>query len=523
MSNARQLLVERPAHSKMQMPELLLYGMFAAAILHAIFILTLGINKPLLDLHKFRQTQTALTTYWILKGGPWLAYETPVLGAPWSIPFEFPLYQLLTAGLTVLGLPLEIAGRVISYGFFLCCLWPLWILFGELKMGRPVFLATAILFLCCPLYLYFGRTFMIETCALFFALAWLALLVRYLNRRDLGTAIAALLAGCLALLAKSTTFPAFALIGCGAIAIWIGRGWFAGESNERLLRLIAVTTVMVAVPFAVGIAWVAYTDKVKMANQFGPLITSVALAHWNFGTLQQRLGAKLWIDTVGMRVIPDTLGSLYLIAFVALGAALTSTRALLITAAAIIAFLTPFLVFTNLHIVHNYYQLSNALFLVSAIGVGVGRVFESGQRVVALLLLAAIVSGQLLHFYTEFVPFLTRDYREDRTLRISLMAKSMTRPSQSLMVIGDDWDSAIPYYSERKALALPYWTPTTLLQKITTNPQAFLGRRPLGAIVACPDNLAHYGDKASLLEAFLARRKILGEFGGCEVLAPGSG
>jgi hypothetical protein len=66
-----------------------LLGMLASAFLFALSILCLGLFQPLLDPFSFRQTQTALTTYWLVRGGPIFAYETPMGGYPWSIPFEF--------------------------------------------------------------------------------------------------------------------------------------------------------------------------------------------------------------------------------------------------------------------------------------------------------------------------------------------------------------------------------------------------------------------------------------------------
>jgi hypothetical protein len=534
MANPRQTVTAKTGLSRIQPLQFVTYALLIVAVIHTIFILILGINQPVLDSHPFRQTQTAVTTYWILKGGPWFAYETPVLGVPWTIPFEFPLYQLLTAGLSTLGVSLEISGRIINYSFFLGSLWPLWVLMEELKIGRVTYLATAILFLTCPLYLYWSRTFMIETCALFLALAWLALLVRYLERRHWGAAVGALAAGCFAVLAKATTFPAFALIGCVVAAISIGRGWFSGEPKGQLLPLVAIIGFVVGVPFAVGFAWVNYTDKIKMANEFGGMLTSACLAPWNFGTFWQRRSTALWSDTLRMRAIPDLLGTLHEAAFVALGATLTSSRTLVAAVVALLSFVVPFLVFTNLHIAHDYYQVSNGLFLLAAVGLGIGRVSDCGQRAVALFLLTAIAAGQLLFFYGHFAPQLSRDYGEDRMLRIALIAKTVTQPSQSLMVIGDDWGSTIPFYSERKALAVPNWIPVPLLQKVMTNPQTFLGNRPLGVIVVCPDNLAKYdgtpavcsfeagvpGEKAALLQGFVAKHKVLAEFGGCEVLEP---
>ena len=84
-----------------------LRALLVIAFIHALGVLAVGINQPLLDWHYFRQTQTALTAYWLLKGGPWFAYLTPVLGAPWSVPFEFPVYQLITAAVAAMGVPLD--------------------------------------------------------------------------------------------------------------------------------------------------------------------------------------------------------------------------------------------------------------------------------------------------------------------------------------------------------------------------------------------------------------------------------
>ena len=64
--------------------------------------------QPLLEQHGFRQTQTALTSYWMMEDGWRLAYETPVGGYPWTIPFEFPIYQAIVALLSsIFNSPLE--------------------------------------------------------------------------------------------------------------------------------------------------------------------------------------------------------------------------------------------------------------------------------------------------------------------------------------------------------------------------------------------------------------------------------
>lgn len=80
-----------------------------------LILLVCSWSMPPVDASGFRQTQTALSIDWLLRGGPWLDYVTPVLGAPWSIPFEFPFYQWLAALLSsITGMSADNSGRLVS-------------------------------------------------------------------------------------------------------------------------------------------------------------------------------------------------------------------------------------------------------------------------------------------------------------------------------------------------------------------------------------------------------------------------
>ena len=96
--------------------ERLLLGLLALALLFALTLLCRGLFKPLVDSYDARQTQTALTTFWLMQGGPIFAYETPVVGYPWSIPLEFPVYQIVVASVSGAGIPLDAAGRIVRVG-----------------------------------------------------------------------------------------------------------------------------------------------------------------------------------------------------------------------------------------------------------------------------------------------------------------------------------------------------------------------------------------------------------------------
>ena len=93
--------------------ERFLLGLLALALMFALAVLWIGVSQPLLDQYFARQTQTALTSYWLIRGGPIFAYETPVAGFPWSVPLEFPVYQIVVALLSSAGVPLDPAGRIV--------------------------------------------------------------------------------------------------------------------------------------------------------------------------------------------------------------------------------------------------------------------------------------------------------------------------------------------------------------------------------------------------------------------------
>src|SRR5262249_8160029 len=103
----RKLLLKRPMNL-----ERVLGIFFSVLLIHSFFAISTGWKHTINDVHGFRQSQTAITVDYLLKGGPWVNYETPVLGPPWSIPFEFPLYQWITAiAVLVFRVPVEQAGR----------------------------------------------------------------------------------------------------------------------------------------------------------------------------------------------------------------------------------------------------------------------------------------------------------------------------------------------------------------------------------------------------------------------------
>jgi hypothetical protein len=490
--------------------------LFWLVLAHALFVLWLGASKPILDLYYFRQTQTALSAYWLWRGGPWLAYETPVLGHPWSIPFEFPLYQGLVALLRLTDVPIDIGGRLVSFSFYLASLWPLWRLFRALSFDRFAFIATGVLFLSSPIYLFWSRTVMIESCALFFHLLWLALLADFLIKPRAAILLCTIAVGTAGAVVKSTTFPAFVLLG----GLLILRQFFRNIPSASLHATLLCAVIACVVPAFVGLLWIMYSDSIRAQNPFGTMLTlGGVITDWVFGSWAQRASGEFWRDIVLTRIMRDIFGFGVFFAAIPVLAVVTNRDYRACAVACMIAFITPLVLFTNMHLAHNYYQYANAIFVLGAVGLGIAAIFDSGRCGMAMVILIATASLQLTGFYGGYGRFLTADL-EARFLPISLMAKESTSPNGALIIIGTGFSSAIPYYSERKSLAIHFWIPPDLLQRVFENPQAFLGDNQLAGIVFCSDRIQDYSDNVPLIQDFVENHRIIGEAGDCRLLAP---
>jgi hypothetical protein len=511
----------RTAVNRLAWPEVrlerLLLGLLALALLFALAVLCRGLFQPLIDYYDSRQTQTALTTFWLMRGGPIFAYETPVVGYPWSIPLEFPVYQIIVAAVGGAGVPLDAAGRIVSFTFFVACLWPISVLFRALRFDQFAFPCVAILFVLSPLYVFSARIFMIETCALFFCLCWLAYLARYLADGTILSAALATVAGALGIGAKSTTFPAFAVVGGLLLVKECHAAWAAGLVRQRLRSLLLALLVL-AVPFLIGGAWTTYSDAVKEANEIGTRLTSTALVQWVFGTWQDRTGSTLWWDVIGHRSLMDAFGYAAVPAVAAIAATLLRRQYAYAALAAILAFLVPFITFTNLHIHHSYYQTANAIFIIAAAGLGVAAVMDTRRNRLGLVLLLLICAGQLLYFKSAYARLVTGDFKNRADFRIAEMARAQTPPGSSLLVIGQDWSSTVAYYAQRRSLTVPDWMRLGYWQRMLAEPQKFLGSVPLGGIIVCTEYTPQ-DERKTLVEQSVAGHRVLGEAGDCTLYA----
>jgi hypothetical protein len=467
-------------------------ALFAAALCVFLYIGLFNLDQPVLEHYGFRQTQTALTSYWLRINGFSLAYETPVLGFPWAVPFEFPLFQLLaawTASLT--GLALDPAGRLVSLLASLAVCLPLYRSLRLLGVEAGAAWYANALYLTAPTYLFWSSTFMIEGLALLLAMGAGYYLMK-LHRR--GFSGADLVLFCvlltLALLQKVTTGAVPVLAGLGAFG-WRALADLRGGArlgSPRIRQPLGVLAAA-ALAFAIGYAWVRYTDAVKAHNDFGRFLTSAALPGWNYGTLDQRLSKAFLVDVLVKRILVPSSGwcvaVLPLVSLFFVGAARPVKSA---AALGLVLFLLPMAIFTNLHFVHDYYQVANLVFLMAALAVAVHAwcgLLPGRFSLLGPVLMAALLAANLHFFKTMYYPM--KSWRitaeSNRTLKLAAFLKSNTPVDRPILVFGYDWSSEVPYYAERKGLAVPPWT--KLEMETVRDPERFLPAPP-AAIVSCP-------------------------------------
>lgn len=443
-----------------------------------------------LDYYSFRQTQTALTAYWLVKNGFSFAYETPVAGPPWSIPFEFPVYQYIVAlASQITKCSLNATGRVVSFLFLTLCLIPSRSITKNLNLSQWVFYIFAALLFSSPLYLYWGRTFMIETAAVFFSIAAIKYFIDIVQAKNtLKNSFLFLGFISLSILQKATTgLPVLALLSFVYITLKIKEA----ESIKAFLlsKKIMLALVYFGIPLLIGIAWTLYTDQIKLLNGLGVNLTSSALITWNWGSMSQRLSISLYSDVIWRKLFEQNLsGALGLaILMIALFSHAKKSVKSIVAISALMG-LVPLFLFTNLHIIHSYYQTSNLVFIIYAVSVSLGHVLNSyfDKKIILFILTTIMVASNYFWFSKEYLAIIRTEYNKEnsRDYSISEILKREIPEGKYFVAFGNDWSSSFAYLAERKSFTVPGFFKQ--YEEISLNPEHFIEDTHLGGVVVCP-------------------------------------
>lgn len=424
-------------------------AVFVLCLLFNIWGVRVGWESRNLPGLEFRQAQTAISTYYIQQDHDFsLAYPTPVLGKPWSIPMEFPLYQWTVVKVSDLtGLDLTKAGRVVSMVCFYLCLPAVFLLLGRLRVAagrRWLVLAVVV---TCPFYIFYSRAFLIETMALMFSLWFWLGFERSVETRSVRWLLVAMLAGSGAGLVKVTTYILYLL----PTGWWALRRLWDGRRNRRWRGDFIWMALAVALPFALTLWWLRFADATKALNPSAQFIREANMRDFNFGTWATRLSPELWrqqwiIITEQLSWGP-VLGGGVLLALLTLRKRAADILRLLLWFSAVLV------IFPVLYSRHEYYFVANAMLLLMALGLVLVGLAESGRpRWLVMLALLVFAGGQAYQYIDGY-------YGAQRGISsggdgLTRSLHGLTRPDEVLLITGQDWNSMTPYYAQRRALMI---------------------------------------------------------------------
>jgi hypothetical protein len=150
------------------------------------------------------------------------------------------------------------------------------------------------------------------------------------------------------------------------------------------------------------------------------------------------------------------------------------------------------MIFTNLHVIHDYYQVANLAFLLVALALIVGGYMRERYPSMAItsMVTLCLVASNVYAFSQSYGYVTSRAPAEQDRLaytayKVGLFLREQTQSGTGLTVFGQEYSSEIPFHSQRKAMVVPPWFKD--YQDLWERPQKYLGDVALSAVVVCPE------------------------------------
>ena len=407
-------------------------------------LLAMGLNES----YAFRQTQTTMVVREFMRSGFDALSPLPVLGPPWVVPMEFPLFQLVSSQVGLaLGMTPAVATRLTGLVFFqLTAVLVVVLARRWFSAGTAVVALSLYEFL--PFGMQWGHAALIEFMATFLALAAVLLVDGSSPRIRPVLLASAVLPAVPAFLVKPTT----ALVLAPLFLVPLLRPGAPGTWPFIRRSLLLLLPAMCGV--AAAAAWTRVADASKAGSEYTAFLTSSALATWNFGTWGMRYSLDVWrqVATGWEAIAGGTLILLVAVIVVLIG----WRRSVPAVVVAAIPFLAV-LVFPNLYFVHTYY--SSAIYpvftvlLAAAIVVAARRSRRPRTQALIGLLAGAVVvtvawmSGMGWYTYQNL-------RAEQAEPELAGRIADAVPVGQGVVIVGCDWDPTVPFFADRRALML---------------------------------------------------------------------
>lgn len=411
--------------------------------MYTLFV-AFSLNNPLIEGHAFRQSQTAFVARQFAANGiDLLRPIVPIYGPNSAVPFELPWFQAVASlGIRYLHLPEIVALRgtaLFSTILTACFIQRIVQRFSSREVGETA----SVLYLLTPFTVQWGRASLIETFTTAVVLAWLTVLTK---KRIAGLDLCfGTLLGIVAWTSKLTTAAPWAIIIVLPLAV---------DFREKRWRELIGRLGSVAIGVAAGLAWSHHADLVKQRNPFTADLTMGKIRTFNFGTLGQRLTLSTW-TTIFSRTAFLMLGGIGIACvFAGIYCWKSTQSALPLGLAAVV--IVPLLTFTNLYVVHDYYQaaFSPAIAALEAVGlVGiVNRVSPDGFAHISRWIGTAVLATSSFIVGWQYAAKIFK--KENAFTAEAQLARNATPSNDGIAVSGLGWDPEFVYQTGRWGFAL---------------------------------------------------------------------
>lgn len=463
----------------------------AALLLLALAVRLPTLAQPLIEAHAFRQTQTAYTAVLYARDGIDLLHpRVPVLGPPYDLAFEFPLFQAVAAIPISLDLPADPVLRGTSLLFFLVSAALLWLLVR--RAGTAAAFATLVAYLFSPFSLLWSRAATIEYLVIAASLAYLLVGLAWRDRGGALSWLVAAVAGAIAMTVKITSG-----------AVWVFPLLvYRSRRSWRDPSLFA----LVAVPLGLGLVWSHYADELRASAPGTSWMTALDLAPFLLGIPEERLSLEPWAAVL-LNAAAWISGPVLLGLVLTTAAAIRATDRRWFWLSVMLCPLLSIVVFLHPWAIHDYYSIAATPSIAIAIGFGAAWLWrrstlrtlwvavpvggalaclsiarfapwlaiEVGAMTVALLILlwarrdafagnarAALIAVAMLALALNLVA--TVDYwlvayvgapHNEYVLALATELDRYTTANESVLMTGGDWSPVVLYYARRQGQMLP--------------------------------------------------------------------
>ena len=412
-------------------------GIFATVFLSHLVIVLIGFENPIENHHSFRQSQTAITIYWMLNENLF-SYIVPVTLPPWNMPRELPLYQFTVVILCkIFDFQIETCARGVSIIYFYLSSFLLYknslLLFKSRITSRLVIL----LYLYSPVYLFWSRTCMIESCAVFFGLAFMYYALCFIKKNQINT-VGLIVFGILAALIKITTFYPI-LIFIFFYGLFYNIKFLKNKLTWYIFFLILISII----------SWYLYC---KRANEFDFLFIGSGQEgiSWISDIQNKFFDLEFWkiiFWQVKNQVFTSFLFLLSLIFFGKKDVPYLAT---------IIGFFFAIFSFANLYFVHDYYIYGSGFLLILMISFCIFKIFLRYNLLTVFNYFYIFLFLYLVLNYTYFDKgyFRIQFSKHNDYTTLKEAVDNYVNHTDVGLICGSFCDPTIPYHLERKCTTI---------------------------------------------------------------------